>query len=320
MAGQEVAVTVERVVDGDTVRVIAEGRSLSLRIQNLDTEESQPSSPKPVTPWGIAASDYVKALLPAGTPVTLRLQGEAPLFGPEGEVSIEHLDNFERLLGLLFLDRDVADGGPPTRDFQELMIRQGYSPYFVKYGRLPFDDLDDVCTAAERLAQAEHVGVWNQALVNGAASPEAAARDYPRLVVWWALRAALIDRFRAARAALPPGRLLDSWLDYVELGALAAAGATATVFLELRSIAAAGRHAVVDTGSRAQPFKLFIPEADAETSARVLTLLANRYVSDSEDHPRRNYAYVTGPLQLFRGAPELLVTELAQIADAPPAA
>lgn len=312
MGSQEVEAVVERVVDGDTVRLFFGETSVSLRLQCLDTEESQAAGGKPVTPWGRKTSEYAKALLPPGTPVRVLLQSDAPLFDAEGGVAVEHLDNYKRLLGFLLLTSPSSDGGPPTLDYQELVVRQGYSPYFVKYGRVPFPDLDRRYAAAERAAQAEGRGLWDQLAVNGAV-----ARDYAALGVWWELRAQLVDGFRRAREAGAAG-LLDARLDYARLTELAADGGSATVFVELRALQPSGRHALIDTGSLAQPFKLFIPDADAPERASLRRLLANRYLGSGEERPARNYAYVTGPLQLWRGRPEILFTEIGQLSDAPP--
>lgn len=76
-----------------------------------------------------------------------------------------------------------------------------------------------------------------------------------------------------------------------------------------------GRHrAVVDIGSRAQPF---VPDIESEHGRAVLALLDNRYLTKDDTHPRRNYAYVSGRLHEFGGAPELTVETAAQIRDVP---
>lgn len=313
MAGQEVGAVVERVVDGDTVRVVCESESVSLRLQCLDTEESQAGVTKPVTPWGKKTSDYARTILSAGDPVTILLTSKAPLFASDGGVAVDHLDNYNRLLGFLILAEPVADGGDPTRDYQELMIRQGYSPYFVKYGRVPFADLDQRYAAAERQAQAGDLGLWDQLAVNGTV-----ARDYALLGVWWELRALLIDGFRQARAADTTGDLLNSRVDYATLLERAGDEETITVFLELREMKPTGRHALIDTGSLAQPFKVFIPDADSPDRGLLRRLLANRYLGSNDTLPARNYAYVTGPLKLFNDRPEIVLTDIEQISDQPP--
>jgi micrococcal nuclease len=305
---------IERVTDGDTLRILADDRLFKVRVLGLDTEESNPNPHKPVTLWGKAATAFATDLLPAGTPVTMEFPGDAPVI-EKGEIATRYLDNYQRPLAYVHLDAAV-DG---ITDFSELMIRRGYSPYFVKYGRAVFAAHDARYAAAERAAQVDDIGVWNQLAANGVMTPEAAPRNYPRLMVWWELRARIIDGFRAARAA--GADVLDAREDYAALTQRAGRGEEATVFMEVtRGTTVAGIHHVIRNGSLAQPFQLFLPDEDRPQVAAVKRLFANRYVADGEDMPRRNYAYVTGPLKLWRGRPEMVVEDAAQVSDEPPAA
>ncbi len=123
---------------------------------------------------------------------------------------------------------------------------------------------------------------------------------------------------RLPQAASSRSGLLNSRLDYEELQRLAGERAEVTVFTALADYTRVGRHrAVVDIGSRAQPFKLFVPDIESEHGRAVLSLLDNRYLPREDTHPRRNYAYVSGRLHEFRGAPELTVETVAQIRDVP---
>lgn len=312
MSGTRVEGVVEKVSDGDTVRVTAMDRLWKVRVMGLDTEESNAGSSKPITDWGKAASEYAKQVLPVGSPVTIELPGDEPAI-VDGEININYLDNFERPLGFLLLPEPV-DG---VSDFSELMIRKGYSPYFVKYGRAVFSEKDAAYQQAELAAQREDLGVWNQFASNGVMKPEDAPRNYPRLMVWWELRARIIDQFRSARAS-GNGDLLNTRLDYLALKEKAAAGEGATVFMELvEGETVGGLHYVIKTASRAQPFKLFLPNEDRDEIRAIKNLLRNRYVADGEDFPRRNYAYISGPMKLFNDRPEMVVESVDQISDTP---
>ncbi len=100
---------------------------------------------------------------------------------------------------------------------------------------------------------------------------------------------------------------------------MAAAGAEAVVFTELRSFARVGQNkAVVEIGSKHQPFKLFLADMDGAAGQELLTMLEDAYISGDDHHPRRSYAYVAGQLKLFRDEPELVVTSAQQITDSPP--
>jgi micrococcal nuclease len=299
--GTSVDTRIQRVVDGDTLVVPIEGEEERLRLLCLDTEESNPGSDKPVTPWGRAAKKEAQRVLPVGSAVTLEFPGIEPL----EECLVRHRDNFGRLL----VFAHFRDG-----DFQEHMIAAGYSPYFNKYGHAEFAAHHARYVAAERTAQAAHIGVWDQVTVNGSEM-----RNYATLGAWWSLRAELIDDYRDHRAADPS--LLNSRRDYAELLELAADGAEATVFTELSSITRVGqRRAIVDIGSREQPFKLFVPDIESDEGRQLLSLLSTQYIAEDPDRIRRSYAYVRGLLKLFRGEPELVVVGPGQVTDTPPSA
>ncbi|SDD23922.1 micrococcal nuclease [Paracoccus isoporae] len=314
MSGVRVDGIVEKITDGDTVRVAALDRLFKIRLLGLDTEESNPNPSKPVTRWGKEASAFAAQILPVGSPVTIEFPGDEDVL-VDGEINVRYLDNYQRPLAFLHLPRPV-DG---YTDFSELMIRKGYSPYFVKYGRAAFADHDARYARAEFNAQIDNIGVWNQFEANGAMIPEAAPRNYARLMVWWELRARVIDGFRAARAANPDLMLFNTRIDYDRLVEKAARGDTVTVFMELtKGATVSGLHHVIRSGSLAQPFQLFLPMEDRPEIAAIKRLLNNRYIAEGEDFPRRNYAYVTGALKLYNNRPEMVVRDVSQISDNPP--
>jgi micrococcal nuclease len=299
LEGTTVETRIERVVDGDTVAVRIEGDEQRLRLLCLDTEESNPGGDKPVTPWGREAKKEAQRVLAVGSKVTLEFPGTEPL----DECLVRHRDNFGRLLVFAHTERG---------DFQEHMIAAGYSPYFNKYGHADFASHHARYVAAEQAAQAAHVGVWDQVTVNGSEM-----RNYATLGAWWSLRAGIIDDYRERRAA--DASLLNSRRDYAELLELAEQEREATVFTELASITRVGqRRALVDIGSREQPFKLFVPDIESGDGRRLLSLLKTRYIAEDPDRIRRSYAYAHGRLKLFRGEPELVVVGPDQVTDAPP--
>ena len=87
-----IATTVDRVVDGDTIVANAEGRAERVRLIGVDTPETVSPS-KPVQCYGRQASDHLKALLPAGTRVTLVTDTETH-------------DVYGRLLAYVYRTRD----------------------------------------------------------------------------------------------------------------------------------------------------------------------------------------------------------------------
>ena len=88
---------VSRVVDGDTVVVMVQGKKESVRLIGIDT----PESVKPGTPvqcFALEASARTKALLPAGTRV--RLVND-----------VEARDRYDRLLAYVYADDLKTDNG-----------------------------------------------------------------------------------------------------------------------------------------------------------------------------------------------------------------
>lgn len=300
-SGTHIDVPFVRAVDGDTIKVELPGEKVeNIRILCLDTEEKPGSSgDKPKTPWGEQASKRAVNFFEGAQTVTLEFPGnETP------EVCLQkYRGNFGRVLAFVYRD---------GVDFQEVMIRGGYSPYFTKYGFAQFKINHQRYAQAEREAQMAHIGVWNQLEVNGEVS-----RDYPRLSTWWNLRGLLIDAYRAHLAS---GKVIyNTRLDYSTIVEKAQQGKTATLFTEVSSLRTIhnGSIGLIDIGSVTQRFTLFLPTLDTPEGIKIKNLLEQRYISSGEDdsEPRRSYLYVTGELSLFRDDPQMVVTQLAQIAD-----
>ena len=91
-AGRSDQVTVERVVDGDTVVVHLGGRDEHVRLIGIDTPETVDPR-RPVQCFGKEASNRTKALLPKGTAVRL-------------ERDVEARDRYGRLLAYVYRVED----------------------------------------------------------------------------------------------------------------------------------------------------------------------------------------------------------------------
>ncbi|WP_434362265.1 thermonuclease family protein [Parasalinivibrio latis] len=296
--GTRVDAKVSRVVDGDTLRVFLPGaeEDESLRILALDTEESRAGSGKPKTPWGVEAKKRAEAFFTKGDTVTLEFPGNEPL----AVCMQKYRGNFGRLL--VFVHNNGVD-------FQETMIREGYSPYFTKYGNAQLEHLHLRYTEAERHAQQQGGGIWDQITVNGSE-----IRNYAALGTWWSLRAQIIDQYRALKSA--HSDLLNTRLDYQEIVQKAQIGEEVVIFTEIRDLKRiAIRHTLASIGSIQQPFSLFIPDSDGDIGQNIIELLVNRYIPGEETHPRRGYAYIKGELSLFRDKPQMKITSPFQITD-----
>ncbi|MDY6897341.1 MAG: thermonuclease family protein [Cyanobacteriota bacterium] len=299
--GTKVDATVVRVVDGDTIRVKVKGEEESLRILSLDTEESNAGSPKPVSPWGKEAKKEAEKLFKAGDKVKLEFPGDEAV----KECLQKYRGNYGRLLVFVYLD----DG----TDFQEHMIKKGFSPYFMKYGYAALPDNHERYMQAEKQAQIANRGIWNQIEVNGSE-----VRNYARLGIWWYLRAEIIQNYRRFKQENPDATVFNTRLDYEKLVELAKKEEKATIFTELRNPKrVAVNNMFIGIGSVEKPFAVFIPKVDDNAGLKIMSLIKNRYISTDDEHPRRSYAYVKGNLSIYRDKPQIVVTDVKQIMDLP---
>jgi micrococcal nuclease len=299
--GTTVDATVVRVVDGDTIRVKVQGEEESLRILALDTEESNPGSPKPVSPWGKQAKKEAEKLFKADDKVKLQFPGNESV----DECLQKYRGNYGRLLVFVYLDNGT--------DFQEHMIEKGFSPYFMKYGYAALPDNHERYMQAEKQAQIGNRGVWNQIEVNGSE-----VRNYAALGVWWYLRAEIIQNYRRFKQTNADATVFNTRLDYEKVLELAKKEEEATIFTELRNPKRiAGNNMFIGIGSVEKPFSLFIPKVDEAAGLEIMSLIKNRYISTDEEHPRRSYAYVKGELSIYRDKPQMIVTNVKQIMDLP---
>ena len=121
--------TVIRVIDGDTLKIIYQGKEQSIRLIGIDTPESKANKKAnkdamrsgqdvaAITAMGKQATAFVKKLVKAGDTVTL-------------EFDVQKHDKYNRLLGYVYL--------PDGRMLNEEIIKNGYAsvmtiPPNVKY-------------------------------------------------------------------------------------------------------------------------------------------------------------------------------------------
>ncbi|MFM8239147.1 MAG: thermonuclease family protein [Actinomycetota bacterium] len=132
---------VERVVDGDTIRVIVDGREVTVRMIGIDTPESvKPDSP--VECFGPEASQFARDRL-SGASVTLEL-----------DASQGSTDQYGRTLAYVWVEGD--DGSLAL--FNLAAVEAGYA-VARQYGRTPFEWKDQF-RAAEQRARSAGVGLW----------------------------------------------------------------------------------------------------------------------------------------------------------------
>src|SRR5262245_18662230 len=185
-----VTVDIVNVFCGYTLNVLLDGVELPLRLLSVDTEEKISGRPltsptKPQTVFGQETAVWAREFFAA--------LGEHPRIGlafPEGR----RRDSYGRLLCHVLL--------PDGRDYNLLLVEEGRSPYFNKYGNSLVEH--EAFVRAQASAREAKLGIWNPA-TNVARTPGApsAIRPYDELLPWWEARAEAIDAFRARMAKEP---------------------------------------------------------------------------------------------------------------------
>lgn len=135
---------VVKIVDGDTLAVLMNGKSVTLRLIGLDTPETVDPR-KPVQCFGKAASDKAKEML-AGKIVRL-----------EFDASQGTLDKYGRTLAYVFLPDPSTSLGTSGIFFNEYMISAGYAHEYTY--NLPYKYQTEF-KAAESRAREEKKGLW----------------------------------------------------------------------------------------------------------------------------------------------------------------
>lgn len=283
------------VVDGDTIKIMLNDTKETLRLNCVDTEESRPGGSKPVTKAGKAASqmaqEYFKEANGEFSKVAIEFDSDEPQ-----HVCLEkHRGNYGRLLCYVHKN---------SENFNLKLIKEGWSPYFIKYGRsrVYHDDF----MQAEFEAQAHQHQIWDPQ--TNAGGP---ARDYAVLVPWWESRGAIVEAYR--KNGMDAG-VLSVRMDYETIKKAAENEEDATVLCDLQNGINlwTGGGALIYAGSKFHKFNLWIPNADQEDKTPLLQLIQTRYAKTG-----RGYVYVSGKLKMYKETPEIILTDIHQLSDFP---
>lgn len=289
---------VTKVVDGDTIKVLLNDKREFIRMDYVDAEESYSEYSKPVTDMGKAASEMAIKyfILPDGELAQVDLEFDTD--DPVENCLEKYRDHQGRLIAY------VKKNG---ENFNIKLIREGWSPYFIKYGnsRLYHQEM----ITAEIEAQANNLGVWHPQVNRGKRK-----RNYSLLVPWWSLRASIVDNYRTHGIA---SGVLEVRLDFPKILAAARAEEYVTVFYDLQGGVSKwlDNGALIYDGTKDHRLKLWIPNTNTEEMKPLLQLLKNRYFGLG-----RGYVYITGQLHMYRDKPEIILSEINQLSDFPPTA
>ena len=128
--------TVERVIDGDTIRVRVQGKQYTVRLIGVDTPETKHPT-QAVQFFGREASAFTKAAL----------EGKTVLLAKDR--TGDTVDRYGRLLRYVLLDGD---------NFNARLIREGYAH---AYRLFPFSKRKEFIQLEEQ-ARREGIGLWNR--------------------------------------------------------------------------------------------------------------------------------------------------------------
>ncbi|MCL2924872.1 MAG: thermonuclease family protein [Trichodesmium sp. MAG_R04] len=289
-------VQVTKVVDGDTIKVLLNDKREFIRLDYVDTEESYSEYSKPVTEMGKKATEMAIKYFtsPNGELVKVDLEFDT-------DESIENcLEKYRDHQGRL-----IAYVHKNGENFNVKLIKEGWSPYFVKYGysRLYHQEM----MVAEIEAQANNLGVWNSQINKG--KPK---RNYSLLVPWWELRASIVKKYRTYGIA---AGVLEVRLDFPKILAAAETGKYITVFFDLQDGVSKwlDNGALIYDGTKDHRLKLWIPDTNSKEIKKLLQLLKNRYFGLG-----RGYVYISGQVNMYRDKPEIILSNIKQLSDFPP--
>lgn len=141
--------TVVRVIDGDTIHLMMDGKKYKLRMIGVDTPETVHPN-KPVQFYGKEASDYSKRQLKNKT---VYLQKD-----------VSDTDKYGRLLRYVWLERPSSDN-PSKEEISKYMYNAQLviNGYAYAYSFQPDTRYSDLFASFQHQAQEKSVGLWNEA-------------------------------------------------------------------------------------------------------------------------------------------------------------
>ena len=286
---------ITQVVDGDTIKVSLHGKTESLRLICVDTEESYSGGSKPVTAAGKAASEMAKKYFATAdgglANVDIEFDTDDPI-----EIAVEkHRDNYGRILCYVYKGEE---------NYNLKLIKEGWSPYFVKYGRSRLYHRQ--MTEAEAAAKAYNLVIWNPNT-----NANIPSRNYANLLPWWSMRGSIVEEFRLSEAR---GVAFSVKLDYPKILAASETAKSITVFCDLQGGINKwiGNNALIHAGSVDRKLDLWIPDAETDKMTPLKRLIDKRYAGLG-----RGYVYVSGKVEQYKGKPQIVLKDIKQLSDFP---
>lgn len=134
--------TLDRVTDGDTIRVIKDGESIPVRLLLIDTPETKHPD-KPVQPFGDEASNRLKEFLANHSDIHIAYDQNG-----------EQTDHYDRHLAYVYATDSLGN----QISVQEVLLEEGLARVGYIYEQ---DQHLDAFRAAEDRAKSEKLGIWS---------------------------------------------------------------------------------------------------------------------------------------------------------------
>ncbi|HRE12540.1 MAG TPA: thermonuclease family protein, partial [Ignavibacteria bacterium] len=215
------------------------------------------------------------------------------LFKDVVKVRIE-VDDYKRVIDmfnryLVYIIAIKKDGTEFNYNIE--CVKQGYSPYFSKYGYVA--RFDNEFKAAQKYAQDNKLGIWS--------GKELCYPDYDERLIWWDKRGDQIRKFETEYAGKPG---YYSMLDQSDFNKLAKhVGDTITIF---------GTISRVITDNNPIIAKLEINEYD--TIDLVFFKQHAELVKELKlDDPVGYYIYAKGKLTEYKGKKQIIIEDKSQV-------
>ena len=283
------------VVDGDTIRV--DGLDASLRLICIDTEEifrDADTRSAAETDWDSYLVSHYEDATPGRPPRFATLMGEAAKVWAEwffDGVEEVHLELDDPLRPRGYYDRHlvhvIVEKNDQWVNYNVETVRQGFSAYFVKYGRS--NRYHDEFVRAQQEARDARRGIW-------ASEPEHACYpDYDTRLRWWAERDRALQtvaRYRDAEVGLIVLGETGAWDAVVER-----AESTVAMIGALQRVREEGDRLMFHLAHKNRQDVLIVGTADARRAADLREQIGN-------------YLYVNGLVELHDGEPRLQLEQV----------
>lgn len=293
--------TVQKILDGDTFRF--EGLDKSTRLTGIDTEETWKDADAEMKVNDIAGrwlEYYAHKKDSSSKPAKIESpfgydtwQWTKVLFKDVVKVRLE-IDDFKRIIDmynrqLVYIIAIKEDGTEFNYNIE--CVKQGYSPYFSKYGYVA--RFDKEFKSAQEYAQKNKLGIWS--------GKELCYPDYAERLDWWNKRGDQIKRFETEYAGKPGYYSMLDISDYKNI--LAHVGDTITIF---------GNITRVVTDNNPQIAKIEINEFDTIDLVffkKNFELMKELKIVD----PKGYYMYIKGQLTEYKGKMQIIIDDKSQV-------